>query len=594
MATLEEIRQQYPQYNDMPDAALADALHTKFYSDIPRQEFDQKIGLASSKPVRGLGQRLSDLWENPPAGGLVSTIIKPFVEGATAPGDVLAGKLDPMGEGRYDAAHRMAGLASVATLATAPGGPWAVPRGALTSGLVPRAAPAVAADAAKSGSQEIIAAGNRINTPIPKFLATEDMTTQRLAAGLRNIPGAGDKIVKATQQTTDALGSSAKQLSESLGTGSQEVAGSAAKDAITGWVTDGSKKVASRLYDAVDPLVDQSFTRELHATRNAVSEIMAKRANSKIPGKSPAVGTVMDAVQSGGLNYEGIKGLRTFIGDMTPQEMVAKGIAPKEAERLYAAMTEDLKGTILDAGGPQALAAFEKANGVFDMIAARRKALGKIVGMAGDAAPEAVFSRLVSYAGSKSSADIGRLMSARKAMGQEAWSEVASAVVSKLGRDPQGNFSADRFFTAYGNLAPAAKSALFKTGKENVGRSLDDINTVVKGIREKVTRFGNPSGTAQNLIGASMAGMVFTDPTHILKALAGLVGGNAMATALAKPAQAKAIANYVKATRSSSPLAMQAAARSLAVALGNPNLAPKLHAITQSRGEDQQVPAGRM
>ena len=49
MATIAEIRAQYPQYADMPDAALADALHSKFYSDIPRADFDAKIGLAPSE-----------------------------------------------------------------------------------------------------------------------------------------------------------------------------------------------------------------------------------------------------------------------------------------------------------------------------------------------------------------------------------------------------------------------------------------------------------------------------------------------------------------------------------------------------------------
>jgi hypothetical protein len=45
MTTLAEIRSQYPQYGDMSDAALADALHKKFYSDIPRAEFDARVGL---------------------------------------------------------------------------------------------------------------------------------------------------------------------------------------------------------------------------------------------------------------------------------------------------------------------------------------------------------------------------------------------------------------------------------------------------------------------------------------------------------------------------------------------------------------------
>lgn len=54
MATIAEIRSQYPQYADMSDKALADALYTKFYSDIPRDQFDTKVGL---KPAAEEGRR---------------------------------------------------------------------------------------------------------------------------------------------------------------------------------------------------------------------------------------------------------------------------------------------------------------------------------------------------------------------------------------------------------------------------------------------------------------------------------------------------------------------------------------------------------
>ena len=50
MASLADIRRQYPQYNDMPDDQLAAALHAKYYADMPRQEFDAKIGMRSVMP----------------------------------------------------------------------------------------------------------------------------------------------------------------------------------------------------------------------------------------------------------------------------------------------------------------------------------------------------------------------------------------------------------------------------------------------------------------------------------------------------------------------------------------------------------------
>ena len=54
MATLAEIRSQYPQYQDMPDAALADALHKKFYSDMPVEDFNKRLGIQSAQPSTAL------------------------------------------------------------------------------------------------------------------------------------------------------------------------------------------------------------------------------------------------------------------------------------------------------------------------------------------------------------------------------------------------------------------------------------------------------------------------------------------------------------------------------------------------------------
>src|SRR5262245_32980263 len=46
MATLEDFRVAYPMYNDMSDRELAGKLYDKFYSDMPREEFLNCIGVA--------------------------------------------------------------------------------------------------------------------------------------------------------------------------------------------------------------------------------------------------------------------------------------------------------------------------------------------------------------------------------------------------------------------------------------------------------------------------------------------------------------------------------------------------------------------
>lgn len=52
MASLSELRQKYPEYNDMSDKAFADAFYNKFYSDIPKVDFYKKLGFVGeeSKP----------------------------------------------------------------------------------------------------------------------------------------------------------------------------------------------------------------------------------------------------------------------------------------------------------------------------------------------------------------------------------------------------------------------------------------------------------------------------------------------------------------------------------------------------------------
>ena len=45
------IREKYPQYADLPDKQLVDALHDKFYNDIPIKQFYAKVGLIQTAIV---------------------------------------------------------------------------------------------------------------------------------------------------------------------------------------------------------------------------------------------------------------------------------------------------------------------------------------------------------------------------------------------------------------------------------------------------------------------------------------------------------------------------------------------------------------
>lgn len=60
MTVLDDFRQKYPQYKDVPDGKLASAIRKKYYADMPPEDFYRKAGLThlvgiSEKPDNGLG-----------------------------------------------------------------------------------------------------------------------------------------------------------------------------------------------------------------------------------------------------------------------------------------------------------------------------------------------------------------------------------------------------------------------------------------------------------------------------------------------------------------------------------------------------------
>ena len=44
MPTLDELRQKYPMYKDLPDEKFIEGFHKKFYSDMPIEELHKKVG----------------------------------------------------------------------------------------------------------------------------------------------------------------------------------------------------------------------------------------------------------------------------------------------------------------------------------------------------------------------------------------------------------------------------------------------------------------------------------------------------------------------------------------------------------------------
>lgn len=67
MTVLDDFRQKYPQYKDVPDGKLAAAIRKKYYADMQPADFYRKAGLTSlvglsEKPDTGLGSNVQNFF----------------------------------------------------------------------------------------------------------------------------------------------------------------------------------------------------------------------------------------------------------------------------------------------------------------------------------------------------------------------------------------------------------------------------------------------------------------------------------------------------------------------------------------------------
>lgn len=529
-------------------------------------------------PQNSFLDKLGRAWENPPSGFSLIGAAKAAYEGLKAPGRALAGEYETVPEvpGQLSEADversRMAKerevddatkLAAALNVGSMPGGVFGgpssstigmnfAPKGeefsipqSITSGRIPLPPSGV--------NPEVLSASQRLGVDLPRYLVDESRMTQGLAEGLKNIPGVGDKIARSAEETIGRIGSRAEEAQSALGAGERTVAGEAVRDALNDWIARSSGRgdtISSRIYRKVDDLINPNVTSPLVSTRMALKDIAYKRAQASLP-ETPLAKIVGDAAESEGLTYDGLKTLRTYFGDMTPTEMAVHGIGKTEAKQIYAALSNDLRLAVKNAGGTQALKAFEKANSTFSQIIDRQDAIKKLIGKEGERAPEGVFASIERMAGQGASADINKLRLLRKAVGNntDAWNEIASGILGRIGYDPTGNFSINRFITGYSKLSPEAKNILFKTGgQNNVSRALDDILTVSQGVQDKLNRFYNPSGTAKSLASTEFVLSLIHNP---LKALGTVVGGDKISRVLTEPVSARATADWVKAYRES-------------------------------------------
>ena len=590
MATLEQLSTALVNADRAGDTAAAQTLAR----EIQRVRQSQ----TPAQPVQEVAQPQQDTFERAtllPVGkdtatGEVSMAVPGLLKGAwdsardafTAPGRAMSGDLQVMGpDGNVsqDAIGEALNMAQWISPASVASGLKMTP----AKGVTAKPEGLVAAEAAQ-----------RLGIDLPRAVTTESTAIHQSAKGLTNVPFASTPLRKASETAISQLDDAARAAQQAYGSGSVAQAGSMAREDITNFATKTLKDAVTNKYNTVDDLVTQ-IVSPLSSTMKVANDIAARRQNMKAAAPSRAVRLVQNALNDAqGLNYQGIKDLRSSIGELLddPMRLSASGMDGSELKQIYGGLSDDLRGIVAKAGGEKASKAFDEANTYAAKVATEREALDRILGK--NTSDEGLFSKIQAMAGSNSRADMQSLLRARNATSKETWNEIASAVLSDMGRDVKtGNFSPDRFLTSYGKMSSNGKKALF--GGAEHAQALDDIAAVSKRFNY-MNQYANPSGTAQNYMGPALGYALATNP---VSALSSVMGGSITSKILATPMSASKIAKWAKAyeeaamkpsVQTSSLLQARAKVLSLELAdqLGAPNAAGKIFDAIARVG---QVPA---
>jgi hypothetical protein len=418
------------------------------------------------------------------------------------------------------------------------------------------------------------AAAKSIGATVPRAVTSHVPGMNFLGQLSMKAPGGGP-LYKAVGGAVEDVGAAVPAAVEKAGgAASADAAGAAFREGVATRFGKELPDAVSRRYDMVDKFVDPAVRTELENTRGAIADIMARRANYGAEGMPKAVSEVIDSVQKpGGINYEGVKNLRSAIGEL--MQKTPEGMSQTQLKQIYSTLSDDLRAAVEAGGGKQGLAAFERANAAARRVSQWEETVGKVLGT-DTRSNEGVADTIRRMAGSGSTADIQTLAQARAAVPAEAWQKIAANVVGGLGKDRKGDFSPAIFLNDYEKLSDPGKRLLFHS--VGSGDLLPHLDSIAK-VSEDFVRAGklaNTSGTASHgvaygalgVIGAKLMEGDLVTPLVILGAG---VGNNLLARWLSNPATAASTARWAQAysryvsNPKGSLNTLQAATRNLAV-----------------------------
>ena len=385
--------------------------------------------------------------------------------------------------------------------------------------------------------------GTRAITSIAKATLGSIPLAQAAQRSIQTAQAARDRIAAAIGRVTDDTG-----------------AGQAAQNGVEGFIGSTAAK-ATKLYNAIPIAAERPAVltntkqalADLNAGLSSNPELSKTVADSKlaqyqraIEGHTETVPTgVVDAngnpitrtVQKGGqLSWQDLKAFRSHIGEKAGAPSLTSDISQQALRKLYGALSQDMQATA-KAEGPQALAAFNRANGFYRARQARiDNVLKLITGNDLNKSPEDAFKQVQSW--SKEGGDAAGLGQAMRSLTPDEANTIRASIFSRMGGE---DFSPGTFTREWSKIDPRAKAVLFPDARYR--QDLDDIAKIAAAMK-RAPEFNNHSGTGHVVNGVQLAEEALEG--HPIKAAAIAAAQYSVGKLLASPRFARWVASAPK------------------------------------------------
>jgi hypothetical protein len=390
----------------------------------------------------------------------------------------------------------------------------------------------------------MVEAGERLNIPVPRGLASESKTVQAATQAARQAPIGGGMIEKAADTFLGATEAAVHQTAAMAAGGNasnRAAAGSNLRTAIEGAV-DKNRKAQAEPFKALRGHIDDAalvpITDELAGSLNRVMESRVSAGEGALPRDLMPLAEL--ATNPQGANFNGLQRARTTLSERIDFE-VSQGFEAADLKAMYGAVTRAMESAVMQTAKttPEAaLTKFRAANAEFARRADTNKGLGTVLRSQSD---EALADKVIGMASQGGRANIKQLSMLNKEIGHGAFGELGSVVIGQMGTGPSGKFSFDNLVSNWNKLSAEGKALLFRD--EAVRGRLDDIMTLATPAKDIQRKYSNSSNTARPVLMGGLAGHAMVNP---ISAIGVAFGGITLGKVLASPVTSQSMVRWAK------------------------------------------------